>query len=56
MRTTFLVGRLTPKSTEMVVVKGSRRQNPFPGPWTLRAMVRPRSSDAAEIPTNSTVH
>jgi hypothetical protein len=56
MRTTFLVGRLTPKSTEMVVVKGPRRQPPIPGPWTLRAMVRPRSTDRTEIPANATVH
>jgi len=40
MRTTFLVGRLTPKGAEMVVAEGSRSPAPFPGPWTLRALVR----------------
>jgi len=39
MRTTFLVGRLTPKSAEIVVVDGMG-PSPIPGPWTLRAVVR----------------
>ena len=56
MRTTFLIGRLTPKSTEMVVVKSTRRQNPFPGPWTLRAMVRPRLQEPMDTPFEATVH
>lgn len=56
MRTMFLVGRLTPKSTEMVVVKAPRRHNPFPGPWTLRALVRSAPSKSVEDPAGSTIH
>ena len=56
MRTMFLVGRLTPKSTEMVMVKGSRQQNPIPGPWTLRALVRSSPSKPMDAPTSNTVH
>ena len=56
MRTTFLVGRLTPKSTEMVMVKGSRRQNPIPGPWTLRALVRSSPPKIRDDPAGNTVH
>ena len=41
MRTTFLVGRLTPKSAEIVVVDPSRAAS-FPGPFLLKALVRPR--------------
>ena len=40
MRTTFLIGRLTSGSTEMVVVAPSAAPSPFPGPWQLRALVR----------------
>ena len=39
MRTTFLVGRLTPKSAQIVVVNEAR-PSPIRGPWTLRAMTR----------------
>jgi hypothetical protein len=43
MRTFFLVGRVTPKSTEIVVLDPGTPP-PFPGPWVLRALVRrPRS-------------
>jgi hypothetical protein len=56
MRTTFLVGRLTPKSTEMVMVKGSRRQNPIPGPWTLRALVRTSPPKLIQLSAGNTVH
>lgn len=38
-RTTFLVGRMTPGSGEIMV--GSFPSPPFPGPWTLRALIRP---------------
>jgi hypothetical protein len=38
-RTTFLVGRVTPGVGEIIVVDGPASP-PFPGPWTLRAMVR----------------
>jgi hypothetical protein len=41
MRTTFLVGRLTPKSAEIIVVNESGAP-PFPGPFLLKALVRPR--------------
>jgi len=55
MRTTFLVGRMTPRSEEMVVADGSRRPAPFPGPWTLRAVVRlpvpPRRSHSPDSPS-----
>jgi hypothetical protein len=43
MRRTFLVGRVTPKGEEMVVLKGAETP-PFPGPWTLKAVVRPLRS------------
>ena len=39
MRTTFLVGRVTRKSAEIVVVEGIGSP-PIPGPWTLKALVR----------------
>jgi hypothetical protein len=38
-RTTFLVGRVTPGSGEIMV--GGFPSPPFPGPWTLRALIRP---------------
>ena len=56
MRTTFLVGRLTPKSAEIVVVDGPG-QSPIPGPWTLRAVVRPFSPpDLHRARSSQTVH
>ncbi len=39
MRKTFLVGRRTPKSTEMVMVR-PKKASSIPGPWTLRAVVK----------------
>jgi hypothetical protein len=39
-RITFLVGRIAPGAGEMIVVDGPTSP-PFPGPWTLRAMIRP---------------
>ena len=40
MRKTFLLGRLTPKTAEIVVVDREDRQV-FPGPWRLKALIRP---------------
>lgn len=40
MRTTFLVGRLTPVGREMVVLDDAL-PSPLPGPWVLRAVVGP---------------
>ena len=54
MRTTFLVGRLTPKSAEIVVVEDAGPA-PIPGPWSLRALVRP-SKPRPAWPENTTVH
>ncbi len=48
MRTTFLVGRVTRTSAEMVVVEGVGSP-PIPGPWTLKALVRP-SPHSASVP------
>ena len=56
MRTTFLVGRLTPKSAEIVLTEGSRSPAPFPGPWTLRALVRPSSPCVDLGPLNAPIH
>lgn len=39
MRTTFVVGRVTRKGAEMVMVDRGGRC-PIPGPWTLKALVR----------------
>jgi hypothetical protein len=38
-RTTFVVGRVTPGTGEIMV--GGFPSPPFPGPWTLRALIRP---------------
>lgn len=40
MRTTFLVGRVTRTGAEIIVVEAVGSP-PFPGPWTLKALVRP---------------
>jgi hypothetical protein len=40
MRETFMVGKLTQRGTAMWVVKG-RKPSPIPGPWSLKALVRP---------------
>ena len=52
MRRTFLVGKVTPKGEEMVVLEGGETP-PFPGPWTLKAVVRPlrSASNAGQIPS-----
>lgn len=43
MRTTFAVGRLTPRSAEIVLLDEGRSEEadgaPFPGPWKLQALV-----------------
>lgn len=49
MRTTFLVGRVTRKGAEMVVVEGTE-SSPIPGPWTLRAVVRPALAPSFTTP------
>ncbi len=56
MRTTFLVGKLTPKSTEMVVAESRRSPAPIPGPWTLRAVVRPSYSPVSLVPEPQNLH
>jgi hypothetical protein len=52
MRTTFLVGRVGQKGSEMVVLEG-RSSSPIPGPWTLKALVRPKVSRPALTPPGS---
>jgi hypothetical protein len=39
MRTTFLVGKVSQRGSEIVVVDGVEA-SPIPGPWTLKALVR----------------
>lgn len=56
MRETFLVGRVTHRSTEMVVVKKMGAQAPFPGPWNLRAVVRRSSSTEPQETPGDRVH
>jgi len=56
MRETFLVGRVTHRSTEMVVVKKMGAQAPFPGPWNLRAVVRHSSPEEPRKSPGSVVH
>ena len=48
MRKTILVGRLTRKSSEIVVVQRDM-YSPIPGPWTLRAMVRSDNQPAEPL-------
>lgn len=59
MRKTFAVGRLTPKTTEIVMVReedaDDRERPPFPGPWTLEALVRARRPPTAHA-TSRAVH
>lgn len=55
-RTTFLVGRVTPGVGEIIVVDGFASP-PFPGPWTLRALVRSSRPPApTPRPPAGTVH
>ena len=56
MRTTFLVGRVGRKGSEMVVVDGEG-PSPIPGPWTLKALVRPKALPRIGTPgANLEVH
>ncbi len=56
MRTTFLVGRVNREGAEIVVVEGVGYP-PFPGPWTLKAMVRPSlPAPSTPIGSNLQVH
>ncbi len=41
MRVPFVVGRLTTRTTEIVMLNQPYRRSPVPGPWRLRALVRP---------------
>lgn len=45
MRTTFAVGRLNSDGAEIVLLEDDVRPT-FPGPWTLRAVVRDPASSA----------
>ena len=56
MRTTFVVGKLTPKSTEIVVAESRRSPAPIPGPWTLRAVVRPSYRPVSLAPDRQNIH
>ncbi|MDX1566724.1 MAG: hypothetical protein R3223_02920 [Longimicrobiales bacterium] len=57
MRTTFAVGRLTPRSAEIVLLDTSEKRDPFPGPWKLQALVtRLRDRDVHRVKANSRVH
>ncbi len=51
MRTTFLVGKVTRRGAEMVVVEDAGAP-PIPGPWTLKALVRPAPLSRAILPLN----
>ncbi len=46
MRETFAVGRVGKKSREVMWTRGGARRDPFPGPWSVRAVVGPREPDA----------
>jgi len=56
MRKTFLVGRLTSRSSEMIMAEETRTAPPFPGPWTLRALVRLPEPHRHPLPGSATVH
>ena len=43
MRRTFAVGRVSRKGEEIVMVEKART-SPIPGPWTLKALIRPSPS------------
>ncbi len=51
-RKTFLVGRVSPKGAEIVVVDGFGTP-PFPGPWTLRALIRIPETPSDTLPYSS---
>lgn len=63
MRTTFAVGRLTPRSAEIVLLdenrkgSGTRNRAPFPGPWKLQALVaRLRTRRTSKEGSGARVH
>lgn len=39
----FVVGRKTTNSTTVVVI-GPKGRSPIPGPWTVRAVVKPTAA------------
>jgi len=49
MRTTFLVGRVTRTGAAIIVV-GGEGPPPIPGPWTLKALVRPFLHYSPSVP------
>jgi len=53
MRRTFMVGKSNSRGTEILVVK-ERVPPPIPGPWTLKALVRPASGRKHLSSTGST--
>jgi hypothetical protein len=58
MKKVFLVGRVTPRSTEVFLAESARAPAPFPGPWTLKALVHLPESERPEGTglENRTVH
>jgi hypothetical protein len=52
MRTTFLVGKMTRRSGETLVVVGSG-PSPIPGPWVLKAVVRSMAPSPSPVPPAS---
>jgi hypothetical protein len=55
-RTIFLVGRVRPGMGEVIVMDGPAPP-PFPGPWTLRALIRsPPRAFSLSRQGNGTVH
>ena len=56
MRRTFVVGRLSARGAEVVLADRVRAPAPFPGPWRLRALVRPADNPPAPDSENPTVH
>jgi len=49
MRTTFLVGTTTRKSTRYLLV-GRSQKAPFPGPWRLQAVIRNNEASGGQLP------
>jgi hypothetical protein len=56
MRTTFMVGKVTRRGSEMVLVEAAPHKS-IPGPWSLKALVRPAPSQITQdVPTDVRVH
>jgi hypothetical protein len=55
-RKTFVVGRSTTRGTELVVAESLHTPAPIPGPWTLRALVRPSEVRLEAGSPHSIVH